>query len=93
MIELLIAATELLLGMGVGYAGARIATRWLPATILLGAFVCAGIVFYARSTYACPAGAECEPVTWANWTWVGIALVGFWLLAVGMGYALSERFR
>jgi hypothetical protein len=41
----------------------------------------------------CPAGAECEPVTWANWTWVGIALVGFWLLAVAMGYALSERFR
>jgi hypothetical protein len=24
---------------------------------------------------------------------VGLALVGFWFLAVGMGYALSERFR
>lgn len=92
VIELLILAAELILGMALGFIGSRREGVWLPIMITFGSVVCAGIVLYAASSYTCPAGAECE-TTWANWTWVGIALVGFWLLAVAMGYALSWRFR
>jgi hypothetical protein len=75
------------------HTGARTSARWFRVAILVGTVVCGVIVLSARSTYACPAGEECEPVTWASWTWAGIALVGLWFLAVGMGYALRERFR
>ncbi|MEP6642153.1 MAG: hypothetical protein ABJB93_09640, partial [Gaiellales bacterium] len=94
MIEILFGAAELGLGMAVGFAGARAGGRCLPIAIVLGTLVCAGIALYAAiAVNPCPNGADCEPTTWANWTFLGVALVGFWFLAVAMGYALSDRFR
>jgi hypothetical protein len=94
MIGMLFAAGELGLGMAVGFAGARVGGRWLASGIVLGTLVCAGIAVYAAvGVNPCPNGEDCETTTWANWTFLGVALVGFWLLAVAMGYALSDRFR
>jgi hypothetical protein len=90
MIEVLFGAAELAFGIAVGFAGARVEGRWFPSTIALGALVCAGVVVYA-ATVVDPSGEE--PITWANWTFLGVALVGFWFLAIAMGYALSDRFR
>jgi hypothetical protein len=92
VIELGIAACELFLGMTIGFVGGRQGGRWFAVIVVLGIVANLGGDFRAAQTYACPAGAECDPVTWANWTWLGIALVGWWLLAVAMGYALSVRF-
>ncbi len=90
MIEILIGAAELGLGMAVGFAGARAEGRWFPSAIGLGALICAGMVVYAAIVVD-PSGEE--PITWANWTFLGVAMVGFWFVAVAMGYALSDRFR
>jgi hypothetical protein len=90
MIEMLLGAGELGLGIAVGFAGARVEGRWFPTTIALGALVCAGIVVYA-AVVTHPSGEE--PITWADWTFLGVALVGFWSLALAMGYAVSDRFR
>ncbi len=90
MIEILIGAAELGLGMAVGFAGARPEGRWFPSAIVLGALICAGMVVYAAIVVN-PSGEE--PITWANWTFLGVAMVGFWFVAVAMGYALSDRFR
>ena len=91
--ELAIMAASLLAGMTTGFIGSRRDGRWFPALVVFGILACIGIALGAAKTYACPAGADCDPVTWANWTWAGIAMVGWWLLAVAMGYALSIRFR
>ncbi len=87
---MLFGAGELGLGIAAGFAGARVEGRWFPTTIALGALICAGIVVYAAAVTH-PSGEE--PITWANWTFLGVALVGSWFLAVAMGYALSDRFR
>jgi hypothetical protein len=93
VVELLTAAGMLVVGMTVGVLGGRRGGAWGPAAIGLGIAACLGMVLWARGAWACPPGAECEPVTWANWTWLGIELIGLWLLAVAMGYALSLRTR
>jgi ribose/xylose/arabinose/galactoside ABC-type transport system permease subunit len=92
VIELTIAACELIFGMAVGFVGGRRGGRWLPIIVALGVFANLGGDLRASQTYACPAGADCNPVTWANWAWLGIAMVGWWLLAVTIGYALTLRF-
>ncbi|HXD68264.1 MAG TPA: hypothetical protein VN615_00270 [Gaiellales bacterium] len=92
MLQLGIAGGELILGMIVGFAGGRWGGRWLTVIVALGVLANIGVDLRASETYACPAGADCDPVTWANWAWLGIALVGGWLLAVAMGFALSIRF-
>jgi hypothetical protein len=94
VIEILIGAVELGVGIGVGFAGARVGGRWFSIAIVLGTLICAGIAISAAIVVnPCPNGEDCEPTTWANWTFIGVALVGFWFLAVAMGYALSDRFR
>ena len=93
MIELVTAAGMLVVGMTVGVLGSRRGGTWLPVAIGLGTAACLGMVLWAREAWACPPGVEGGPVTWANWAWLGIALIGVWLLAVAMGYALSLRNR
>ena len=60
---------------------------------MLGLVVCVAVDAYAASGWNCPAGADCEPVTWANWTWLGIGMGGLWLLAAAMGFAVADRLR
>jgi hypothetical protein len=92
--EILIFAAELVLGMTVGLIGALRGGSWFGAVVTLGVAICITAVLYASATVnTCPNGEDCEPTTWANWTWLGLGLVGLWLLAVAMGYALPSRFR
>lgn len=94
MANLLFAAGELVLGITVGLFGARRGGSWFAAAVTLGVAVCIAVVLYASATVnTCPPGEDCETTTWANWTWLALALVGLWLLAVGMGYGLNDRFR
>jgi hypothetical protein len=92
MIELGVAGFELILGMTVGFVGGRRGGRWLSVIVALGIVINIGILLRSSQTYTCPAGADCDPVTWANWAWLGLTFVGGWLLAAAMGYALSIRF-
>ncbi len=92
--NLLFAAGELVLGITVGLLGARRGGSWFAAVVMLGVAACVAVVLYASVTVnTCPAGEDCEATTWANWTWLALALVGLWLLAVGMGYGLADRLR
>ena len=79
--------------MAVGALGSRRGGVWFGAVVVLGVVACAGIDTYAALDYTCPAGEECDPTTWADWIWPGLGLVGLWLLAVAMGFALGDRFR
>ena len=93
--ELLIAGLMLAVGLVVGFAGARIGGRFLPAVLGLGVLTCVGAVAYAAATEAdrCSSAVDCEAPGVAIYVWSGFAAVGFWLLAVAMGYAISDRFR
>jgi hypothetical protein len=92
--NLLFAAGELVLGIAVGLIGARRGGSWFAAVVTLGVAACIAVVLYASVTVnTCPVGEDCEATTWANWTWLALGLVGLWLLAVAMGFALTDRFR
>ncbi|HEX5249565.1 MAG TPA: hypothetical protein VFW14_07865 [Gaiellales bacterium] len=93
MVELLLGSGELVLGMAVGALGSRHGGRWFGAAVVLGVAVCAAVIAYAAQTYRCPAGAECDPVTWVDWIWPTLGLVGLWLIAVAMGFAVGDYFR
>jgi hypothetical protein len=41
----------------------------------------------------CGEGEDCDPVTWPDWALLGAGMVGFWLLAVAMGFAVADRLR
>jgi hypothetical protein len=79
--------------MAVGAAGSRRGGLWFGAALILGVAVCAAVDVYAASGWTCAARADCEPVTWANWTSLGIGMAGLWLLAVAMGFAVGDRLR
>jgi len=79
--------------MAVGAVGSRRGGRWFGAVVGLGVAVCVAVVAYAARTSTCPAGAECDPVTWADWIWPTLGLVGLWLIAIAMGFAVGDRFR
>jgi hypothetical protein len=81
---------ELVLGFGVGYAWERFGGWLYPGVVATGVEVCTAVVLYASQTVnPCLAGADCEPTTWANWTLLGVGMIGFWVLSVGMGFAVS----
>ncbi|HEY3766834.1 MAG TPA: hypothetical protein VGL44_16845 [Gaiellales bacterium] len=93
MAEFLLGVGEIVVGMAVGFAWARIGGRPFPITVFAGAAVLVGIVVYAvTSTNPCPAGEDCEPTTAANWVFLSAGLIGLWLLAVAMGYGVAGRF-
>jgi len=94
MFEVLFGLGELVLGFSVGYAWERIGSWLYPAVVAAGVAVCMAVVLYASQTVnPCLAGADCEATTWANWTLLGVGAVGFWLLAVAMGFAVSTSLR
>jgi hypothetical protein len=92
--ELLFGLGELVLGMAVGAAGSRRGGLWFGVALLLGVAVCAAVDPYvATAVSTCSEGEDCDPVTWADWALLGAGMVGFWLLAVAMGFAVADRFR
>jgi hypothetical protein len=61
----------------------------------VGVLTCVAAVVYAAVTQAdrCSSAVDCEAPGVAIYVWFGLGAVGFWLLAVAMGYAVSDRFR
>lgn len=93
MVELLIGASELVLGFALGFGWARIGGRPFVVATAVGIAVCVGIVLRAATSADlwCSPGEDCEPTTRANWLFLGVGVVGLWVLAVAMGYGVAAR--
>jgi len=91
--ELLFGLGELVLGLTLGVVWERRGGWPFAAAAAAGVALCVALVVHtATAVDTCPAGADCDPTTLADWMLLGVGAAGFWLLAIAMGYAVSSTF-